>query len=279
MVWKPGSPSNSTTGYWIVYALLKIGSVFNTPANEYSYVHGGAWRDAKRTALDIVPTIKHILSSYGPKDDICGFASIDYRLSPSSPDAVNGENHGVQHPDHIIDVRTALRHLNAKYSIDDKYILMGHSAGATLTFQLLMGEEALRGRVDELAPKPAAVVGLSGIYDMVNLNKRFGDNYAGFLGAAFGDDRQSWVEASPAQYRGNYKNSMAADRPFMLAASPEDRLIDVPEMDSMIQKLEADGLEPEVVRNLHGDHDDIWSGGSQIAALVFHILPQLPRLK
>lgn len=252
---------------------------FNTSTNRNSYIHGGAWRDAKRSALDFVPTIKHLLSSDGPKEAIRGFASIDYRLSPSSPDAANSENRDVQHPDHIIDVRTALRLLNAKYNIDDKYILIGHSAGATLTFQLLMGETALRCRVDESAPKPAAAVGLSGIYDMVNLNKRFGDNYAGFLGAAFGDDRQLWVEASPAQYRGNYSKSMSAGRPFMLATSPEDSLIDVPEMDSMIRKLEADGLEPEVVRNLHGDHDDIWSGGSQIAALVFRVLPQLPRLK
>lgn len=204
--------------------------------------------------------------------------SLDYRISPGREETpLKIDDYKVQHPDHILDVRAALRYLDTEYDIDDKYILLGHSAGATLTFQLLMGAAALRTKNDDPAPRPAAVVGIAGIYDMINLNKRFKNNYSGFLSSAFSDDEKVWLEASPAEHRGNYGKSMASKRPFILAASPEDELIDMPEMESMIRKLEADGLKPDVVSDLHGNHDEIWGEGSQVAALIFRSLSQLLR--
>ena len=59
------------------------------------------------------------------------------------------------------------------------YILIGHSAGATLCFQTL----GTRTPCTKLLPK--AVVGLAGIYDLRDLVEEYPD-YRGFVEGAFG---------------------------------------------------------------------------------------------
>ncbi|KYK55663.1 hypothetical protein DCS_07627 [Drechmeria coniospora] len=248
------------------------------------FIHGGAWRDPRLTVDAFVPSIQRMLeaSELSSLPPIRGFAAIDYRLSPhpdfpqKAAETPAAELRVASHPDHISDVRAAIEFLHAECGIADEYVLIGHSAGATLAYQLLMGEAALVGLpAPSTIPLPAAVIGIAGIYDLVGLNARFGDGYASFITAAFGDDRGRWRDVSPASYAGTFKENSPRQRLHLLACSPEDSLIDGPEIDAMAAKLSEDGLHATVVKDLTGDHDFVWQDGSQVARLVAQALAHL----
>lgn len=212
-----------------------------------------------------------------------GFISIDYRLSPyqdefpqSLDQTPSSEQRVAQHPDHAHDARSAMDFLSQRFDLDDKYILIGHSAGAMLAFQLLMGNAPWQLQSSVPLPKPAAIIGVSGIYDLVNLNRRYKGNYAGFISNAFGDDQDLWNSASPAQYHDSFAQSLLPrDTPLVLAISPSDGLLDLAETAAMADKLRADGFEPAIVDDLQGEHDFVWQDGAQIASLVRGVLAEL----
>src|SRR5205814_2005033 len=121
----------------------------------HSYIHGGAWRDPRVSHEAFTPSIDHILSTPPTTEHkdgsnnikntgaIAGFASIDYRLSPhpefpqDRATTPASQYRGARHPDHLDDVRSALLYLQRRYGFGDKYVLVGHSAGGALAFQLL----------------------------------------------------------------------------------------------------------------------------------------------
>lgn len=216
-------------------------------------------------------------------ETVRGFISIDYRLSPyeerfpQSLDETPVPAHRVaQHPDHIHDVRSALDALSDRLDLGEHYILIGHSAGAMLAFQLLMSESDWQSKSSVLLPKPAAIIGISGIYDLVNLNHRFGGAYAGFISNAFGKDQGVWNKASPAQYQASFAQALLPrSTPLWLAISPDDGLLDLAETAAMADKLRSDGFKPVVVDDLEGEHDFVWQDGTQIATLVERVLADL----
>lgn len=167
--------------------------------------------------------------------------------------------------------------MQAEYQLSDDYVLVGHSAGATLALQLLMGEAALAGQpLQQRVPLPAAVVGMAGIYDLVGLNARRGGAYAGFMAAAFGDDEAAWREASPARYGGSFRASWpGGGRLAVLAHSRDDSLVDRAETDAMAARLARDGVDVCVVGDLTGEHDFVWRDGSQVVRLVGQALARL----
>lgn len=71
------------------------------------------------------------------------------------------------------------------------YILIGHSAGATLCFQILGSGTPCTGLL------PKAVIGLAGIYDLRGLVEEYPD-YRGFVEGAFGVTSTE-VEVSPGK--------------------------------------------------------------------------------
>ncbi|KAH7008109.1 Alpha/Beta hydrolase protein [Ilyonectria destructans] len=261
-VWRfPNRPEQSS-GYWIIF------------------IHGGGWRDPRNTADDFCASIKHITSSSGDDtSNIKGFISLDYRLSPH-PDfpqdpasTQSSDLRNAKHPDHIQDIWLALEFAQMKYQFSDDYVLIGHSAGATLAYQLLMGEAVLVGRSRPEVSLPVAIIGISGIYDLVNVNARHDGQYAGFIGAAF--DEALWTSASPAQYKASFKESWPNGKLTILAWSSEDTLIDEPEIDEMASKLALDGVNLDVLKDLTDDHDCVWQDGKQIARLVSLALTKL----
>ncbi|KAJ6438607.1 carbohydrate esterase [Purpureocillium lavendulum] len=246
------------------------------------FIHGGAWRDPRNTVVDFVPSIKQVLGNRDiAQAAVRGYISIDYRLSPH-PDFPQDPAHTprsdmrtAEHPDHVLDVRAALNFLDSEYHISQGYILLGHSAGATLALQVLMGESALAGQKPrETVPPPTAIIGISGIYDLVALTSRR-EGYDGFIGVAFGKDQQLWRTASPATFAGSFKDVWPGSPLAVLAHSPEDTLIDMPETDSMATKLLKDGINIVAVRDLSGEHDEVWQDGTQVAALVARALNRL----
>ncbi|KAK0392413.1 hypothetical protein NLU13_1908 [Sarocladium strictum] len=276
-VWLPRTPGEvqgdgrhqpASSAYWIVF------------------IHGGSWRDPRNTYNDFKPSIEAVLKSDRiPKSSIRGFASIDYRLSPHPSFPQDPAQTPVtdlrvaRHPTHILDVRAALAYLDENYGLGQDYILLGHSAGATLTYQLLMGEAVLGGHPTASAPLPRVAVGISGIYDLPGLVTRFGDVYDGiyrkFVTGAFGEDEQLWRTASPVNYPGKF--SWPGGKVAMVAWSPEDSLIDEPEIDCIADKMRTDATPMAVIKDLTGDHEVVWEQGDQVARLVAEALAHMEK--
>lgn len=272
-----------------------------------SYVHGGAWRDPRSTYAEFEQTIRQIVSSQvqdaspvtsSPASSaasigIRGFASIDYRLSPHpdypQPSRDAHKYRGASHPDHAVDVRDALRFLDGRVGISDGdgYVLLGHSAGAMLSMQTLM---------DSITPSdpskpvlsslelPRAIVGTGGIYDLIGLRDRHGEQYDAFIKAAFTRDEKVWKQASPAFFEGSFSSSWAQSKRsqgrkmIVLAWSPEDSLVDEPEIDVMARRLRSEnsqGFDLKVVKDLQGDHNDVWKDGFQMVRLINEVLTHL----
>ncbi|KAL6891030.1 alpha/beta-hydrolase [Trichoderma longibrachiatum] len=257
--------ADSAPSYWIIF------------------VHGGGWRDPRNTLHDFVPSIKHMLAQPDllPRSAVRGFASIDYRLSPhpqfpQDPASTPANDlRQALHPQHVQDVLAALRLLDAEYGIGSNYVLIGHSAGGTLVHQVIMNNDASCAW-GPAAPLPAAIVSISGIHDLRGLAERHGGVYETFTAGAFGPDRQAWDAASPAKFAGNFKSLWPNEpRLVILAASAEDTLIDVAELDIMEAKLVKDGIKPIVIKDLQLEHDSIWEDGAQVAALAAKAVAKL----
>ncbi|RCI08756.1 hypothetical protein L249_4889 [Ophiocordyceps polyrhachis-furcata BCC 54312] len=249
-VWKPDSPPPPNKQLpWLVY------------------IHGGAWRDPCITLYDFEPSIGHLSN-----DQIGGFASVDYRLSPhpdypqDATSTPEDELRMARHPDHLSDVRSGLRLLMTEYHLGaDGYILVGHSAGATLALQHLLLPDDDRDR--RSIPPPQAIIAIAGIYDIVGLNDRCQRQYTDFISAAFGPCESDWRAASPITHVSRWPSRAAPT--LILAHSPQDELIDADEMRNMAARLADDVC---LVPDLVGDHDAPWREGVQIASLVRRVL-------
>lgn len=219
---------------------------------------------------------------------VAGFASLNYRLSPHpsfAQDAATTPSFAARvarHPDHLDDVVSGLSFLQRRLGFGSDYVLFGHSAGATLAYQALLGP-ACRGAgagLDDVA-LPAAVVGFEGIYDLVGLDGRMGGGYAGFIEAAFGTDRAAWRDASPATAVGSFGDWAGRDGPRLavLAHSADDELVDMPEVETMERRLRRDGVRDVLVfRDLKGGHFDVLNDGS-FARVLVKTLEELGKLK
>lgn len=241
-----------------------------SPTNTPSFIHGGAWRDPNNTHADLAPTV----AALPPTLPVAGLASLDYRLSPHpshpQPASTPAETlRSASHPSHIRDVRAALAYLHAQRGIDG-YILAGHSVGATLAFQLLMGPQAA-GPGAAQPPLPRGILGLAGIYEFRDFASRNGPAHAAMVEGAMGARRDAWDEAAPLCFRGSYAADWPEGRHVVLSYSPEDSLVDgAVETEAMLARLRRDGRAASSVPT-HGEHDFVWQDGKQIASLITYI--------
>lgn len=242
------------------------------------------------------PTINALLDPYSQwhlpdaPSRVAGFASLNYRLSPHPSFAQDPATtpsfaaRAARHPDHLDDVVCGLRFLQRALGLGGDYVLFGHSAGAFLAYQALLGPACRAGAGGGAGPDvalPAAVVGFEGIYDLVGLDGRMGGGYAGFIGAAFGADRAAWRDASPATAAGSFGAwaGQRGPRLAVLAHSADDELVDMPELETMERRLKADGVRHVLVfRDLKGGHSDVLNDGS-FARVLVKTLGELVRLK
>ncbi|KAI3399336.1 hypothetical protein diail_7291 [Diaporthe ilicicola] len=282
---KATEPAPGATKYWLIF------------------IHGGAWRDPRSTFDEAEPTINALLdpsSRWHIPDDgsrVAGFASLNYRLSPHpsfTQDAATTPSFAARrarHPDHLADVLSGLRFLQRRLGLGGggDYVLFGHSAGAFLAYQALLGRACLGSDGaatdddddDDDIALPAAVVGFEGIYDLVGLNERMAGGYAGFMEAAFGADRAAWRDASPATAGGSFGAWAGAPGPRLavLAQSVGDELVDMPEVGAMERRLRDDGVRDMLVfRDLEGGHFDVLNDGS-FARVLVKTLEELGRLR
>ncbi|RAL00360.1 arylformamidase [Aspergillus ibericus CBS 121593] len=264
--------TTTTPGYWVIL------------------IHGGAWRDPTQTAHTYLTPTSTILTTSPPYTTtttpyIHALASISYRLSahPSHPQdpSVTDPTHlrTATHPDHITDILSALSFLQTKYSIGENYLLVGHSCGATLAFQSVMG----KFRTDPSVPAPVGILGMAGIYDLRGLRDTHRDvsAYQAFTEGAFGKDEGVWDGVSPAVVRGEegVVGGWKGGRVAVLAYSREDGLVDEGQREGMRRALgewvalgggkRVEGLE------IRGQHDDAWREGGELARGIAFAIEKL----
>lgn len=229
---------------------------------------------------------------------MAAFASISYRLSahPDHPQDIEKtfvhEYRNARHPEHIRDVQDALKLLQKTYGFEGRYILAGHSCGATLAFQCVMDKfQLLNEDEDDDVVHPIAILGTEGIYDLKLLRDTHKDisAYQEFIEGAFGSEETAWDFVSPAlkdsSGYSSVKYGWRGGRLAVLAHSAEDSLVDASQGQEMKTALAlwmlAQGGRRAHSLSLKGEHDEPWQKGEELArAIVFTIdeLQKIPQL-
>lgn len=290
------------------------------------YIHGGAWRAPTITALNsFVPTLSHLLnpplqpSSTHPNPiSITGYISLSYRLSPHPshpqtppPTTPPSSLRNATHPDHIHDILSALRFLQRKHAFGNRYILVGHSCGGTLAWQVAMSRVWEYTDFEDVRP-PLGIVSVCGIYHLPLLVRRnqHVEAYREFVVGAFGAEEEVWEAVSPARWE-EYNQSWLGDgrrKPVaVLAHSRGDELVEwgqVEDMEACLsmrqgrekrdnnnnaeQGQEGEEKEKEKdgqggwngifrVLEIEGRHDEIWQKGEEMARAIRVALDMLSK--
>ncbi|KAL9092267.1 MAG: hypothetical protein Q9165_004441 [Trypethelium subeluteriae] len=268
------------------------------------YIHGGAWRDPRKTKSGISASLSHLYAS-AAASHIAGIASLNYRLSPHPTfpvkpgDSADLAARSARHPTHVNDAIDALRWLRTEWGVrDGGYVLVGHSCGGTMAMQIVMSEgqkwmtsEQATSLSEEQrekgrdTPVPRVVVPVEAITDLPKLVAAHAEQkmYEDFVVGAFSEERQVWEEASPT--RGAYKGEKWRDAKLViLAHSREDELVEWEQCDLLLDVLKAQGWkeksiqieaggdvgeEPAVrVLELRGKHDETWEDGKELARAI-----------
>jgi acetyl esterase/lipase len=254
------------------------------------YVHGGAWFDPAQSASTFDKAQSLLLQS-PTLDNVAGFASINYRLSPAPAHPTDPSNpadpaRNAKHPDHINDVLAAILHLQETYRFEDRYILVGHSCGACLVLQVAMKRywgaqyESTTGLSMNVVP-PLAVLGIEGLYDLPALVKFHEEQpfYRSFVEHAFGSREEDWRAASPTS--ADLATSWEDGKLVVIAHSREDELVEWEQPDLMLKALEKEGLTSEgkkkrvVLLELRGKHDQVWEEGAEVARAIEFTVAEL----
>ena len=263
------------------------------------YIHGGAWRDPLVTSSSFTPTIENIFKSHGSVlSKVAGFASINYTLSPypdhetlpsppKDPSQPVDPSRVGRHPDHIVDVLRGLSYLQNRAGFGDNYVLLGHSCGATLTFQVLedISKWSRGAATSHLnVVKPKTVVGLNGLYDLPTLIRDAGEKHARwskiyeeFIRSAFGDEEKVWYDASPIAVQDWVSEWGRKDGKVVLVQSKEDSLVPYRQLQDFLsawRNAQVQGVDVVEVA-ASGDHDELWEIGDRLAEIVVEVVNEV----
>jgi kynurenine formamidase len=168
----------------------------------------------------------------------------------------------------------AIGKLQADYGFGKRYLLVGHSCGATLAYQVAMGIWSGLGRGEGEIDLPLGILGVEGIYDLPVLKKNWKDVPAvqDFIKAAFAQN--DLVEDSPTN--GKFARSWPNGRLAMVAYSKEDQLIEAEQADLMVKCLKKENEAWGTFLELKGDHDEVWmEPGYEMARAILKALVTL----
>lgn len=219
---------------------------------------------------------------------IAGVASLNYRLSahPDYPQDAERtpkyELRDAKHPDHIDDVLTAIGVLQKKYGFGERYLLVGHSVGATMAFQAALSQHlpwnpTVAVEFEQKARPPIAILGVEGIYDFPlivrSVPDEVRDKYFEPTRGAFGKNESVWLEASPAQYSAEaYARNWGEGRRLVIVAhSRQDELVDWGQVRT-IRKVFSERVEGDLIKfetlELKGKHHEVWEKGELARAIA-----------
>ena len=251
------------------------------------YIHGGAWRDPIVTSSSFEATVSNLVTSHPDTlAQVGGIASINYSLTPRStdpndPSYTEDSSRQAKHPDHIIDVLTALSYLQHKAKFGSNYILLGHSCGATLAFQVAMSHSKWTSTATALkVAKPMTVVGLNGLYDMPRLIREPGEKhthlqvlYEAFTRLAFGNDETVWNAISPISVD-DWATEWPECKIIVMVQSKEDTLVPYRQLADMKANLESSKAGSINLKELDasGDHNDLWKEGHRLAEIMTEVV-------
>lgn len=250
----------------------------------FIFIHGGYFRDHKQTSKALNPTISLLESDSTDshiRDKITGYASLNYRLAahpgyPQGPSTPSYTLNNAYWPDQPNDILAALAHLQSHYPQSKRYILAGHSVGATMSLLA-----ALRATDAGIIP-PAHVLGICGIYDFPQIHKT-NDDYESLTKNAM--DPSNYKEASPALYSAKeYARKWTTSdktRNILLAHSREDELVNWEQVEHMQRVFPAnndvrrDGFKVDLVE-IKGTHYQVLDNG-EVARSLGELLGEVSR--
>lgn len=234
----------------------------------------------------------------GSSSHVLAFASINYRLSPHPDFPQDGSTtpqhslRNAKHPDHIQDVEKAIAYLQQKYNFGSRYVLAGHSCGATLAFQAAM--RPLDATLETKISRPMALAGAAGIYDLRALRVYHKDDrevyqiYQGIIEVPFGADETLWDKVSPVKFRNDTPEGNRDEcQVIVLAHSKNDQLVDAGQLQAMEESLAGWEDEKNKVGNrkvvtltdLEESHQRMWSEGQELAKVIAVTVDELQKLQ
>jgi kynurenine formamidase len=163
-------------------------------------------------------------------------------------------------------------YLEKEYGIAGRYILAGHSAGATMAFQLHNSY-----LMDATLPIPVCVIGIAGIYhfkDFVEAHKEI-SAYKELMENAF-PDHSVWDDASPPiTQRGLALWEQA--KVIVISHSDDDGLVEKGQASTMIKRAHSIAQAKERVHQLGitGTHDEVWINGEILGGLILRSMDLL----
>jgi kynurenine formamidase len=160
-------------------------------------------------------------------------------------------------------VAKALEFLEILYGISSGYILIGHSCGATLAYQLT----AQCGGAT--VPQPSTILGSEGIYNIPEMLKNHeSPMYREFTVSAFGEDENVWKDVSP--YYSKEPALWINCRTLIISHSEDDELVEKAQAYMMLEKFAKTSEFNGVVRYIpaFGNHDEIWGNPSEMARVI-----------
>jgi kynurenine formamidase len=262
------------------------------------YIHGGAWRDPAILAPSFAATQSHLLhltkTNPSTHNAISGIATLNYRLSPypshpASPSNPFDPARNARHPDHINDVLAAILHLQETYHFGSRYVLIGHSCGATLALQVALkrfwGSQYDPTSALELnVEPPVAVVGVSGIYDVARLvdDRAEISAYRELVVHARGRARGVGAGASPS--KGDFgEERWPEGRLVVLVHSEADELVGMEQSEFMWKTFGEQGFGEEkesqrrrkFVKLTGLKHDEVWEDGREFAQIIAQTVDEI----
>lgn len=263
------------------------------------YLHGGAWRDPMVTSRSAVPAVRRLFSEEkysSALSNIAGIASVNYSLSPhpkyppgSVPDDATDRGNVVGsrtavHPQHIHDVQAAISFLHSVYNVA-KYILVGHSCGATLAFHTIMPQAwktPASAEQPDGCPLPVAIGGIAGLYDLPTLvhapgkiHEPVAPIYRSFLIGAFGSDETIWRQLSPTSTC-DPASTWPSGIAIFLSASKDDTLVPYTQLEDMHARLQKHWPgKPLLIDHFAGDHNDAHEYGYGVADTIVKLIAVL----
>ena len=245
------------------------------------YIHGGAWRDPLITSESLIPALGKLGAS---SSDQFVFASISYSLSPypdheTCPSDPGDEARNSRHPQHAADVVNALSYMQSFAGFGHNYVLVGHSCGATLAFQVAM--TAAPWQSGSRFVPPRSIAGLNGMYALPELVSDPGEKhrdlrsvYELLVRNAYGDDQDLWRDVSPASVPGGWAAQWPGGRRVLLFQSVDDKLVPFSQAERLRDALvETAGgsIKVELIQT-EGEHDDPWEKGYILADVLGRIM-------